>query len=310
MTENNTKIIIDWLQFTLLVDNGLEIVFRILKLNPADFEQLDKGGLGYKDQLINNNVRIYYNGNPGMGINTSISGKGCRYMESQGQDLWSLLFRLARSARINITRLDLALDTDIKLIDKIRQKIDKKEYISKSRSISYICKSGSASTRTETIYIGSRSSELMIRIYDKAVEQGLEEIDWERWEIVLKKDKIKQAIPLLKKDISQTFKNILYTYFRPIKKIESNKSRSKVESWYLRFLGKVEKVSLYKDPEQKTIEDKWQWVEKQVAPTLALLSLAFENTDFLAGIAQGNIDRIKQKDMELVKKYKEQWLWI
>ena len=306
MTENKTKIIIDWLQFTLLRDDGLEIVFRILRLNPADYEKLDKGGLGYKDQLINNNVRIYFNGNPGMGINTSVSGKGCRYMESQGINLWSLVFRLARSARINITRLDLALDTSIKLIDKIRASIDKKKYISKSRSISYICKSGKDSTRTETIYLGSRSSDLMIRIYDKAVEQGIEEVDWERWEIVLKKDKIREAIPLLKKDISQTFKNILYTYFRPIVKIESNKSRSKVEKWYLKFLGQVEKVSLYRDPSQKTIEDKWAWVEKQVAPTLSLLALAFDNTEFLSGLALGNTERIKQKDLELIKKYKEQ----
>lgn len=306
MTDNNYKIIIDWLQFTLLKDDGLKIVFRILRLNPADFEKLDKGGLGYKDQLINNNVRLYYNGNPGMGINTSISGKGCRYMESQGINLWSLVFRLAQSARINITRLDLALDTDIKLIDKIRASIDSKKYISKSRSISYICKSGKDSTRTETIYLGSRSSDLMIRIYDKAIEQDLEGIDWERWEIVLKKEKIIEAIPLLKKDISQAFKNILYTYFRPIKKIESNKSRSKVESWYLKFLGKVEKISLYRDPAQKTIEDKWAWVEKQVAPTLSLLALAFDNTEFLSGLALGNTDRIKQKDLDLIQRYKEQ----
>ena len=306
MTEKDNKIIVDWLQFTLLKDDGLQIVFRILRLNPADFEKLDKGGLGYKDQLINNNVRIYYNGNPGMGINTSVSGKGCRYMESQGIDLWSLLFRLAQSAKINITRLDLALDTSVKLIDKVRKNIDSKKYISKSRSISYICKSGKDSTRTETIYIGSRSSDLMIRIYDKAIEQSLEGIDWERWEIVLKKEKIKEAIPLLKKDISQTFRDILYTYFRPLKKVESNKSRSKVESWYLKFLGKVEKISLYRDPSQKTIEDKWNWVEKQVAPTLSLLALAFDNTEFLSGLALGNTERIKQKDLELIKKYKEQ----
>ena len=306
MTEFDTKIIVDWLQFTLLKDDGVAIVFKILKLNPSDFEQLEKGGLGYKDQLFNNNIRIYYNGNVGMGICTSISGKGCRYMESQGIDLWSLLFRLARSARINITRLDLALDTDIKLIDKIRANIDSKKYISKSRSISYICKSGKDSTRTETIYLGSRSSDLMIRIYDKAVEQGLDEIDWERWEIVLKKDKIMEAFPLLKKNISQTFKNILYTYFRPISKIKSNKSRSEVEKWYMKFLGEVEKVSLYREPSQKTIEDKWAWVEKQVAPTLSLLALAFDNTDFLAGIALNSTDRIKQKDLDLIKKYKEQ----
>lgn len=306
MTVFNTKIIIDWLQFTLLRDDGLTVVFKILRLNPEDFEELEKGGLGYKGQLINNNVRIYYNGNVGMGICSSISGKGCRYMESQGINLWSLVFRLSRSDKINITRLDLALDTDIKLIDKIRASIDTQKYISKSRSISYICKSGKDSTRTETIYLGSRSSDLMIRIYDKAIEQSLSDIDWERWEIVLRKDKIRQALPLLRKNISQTFKNILYTYFRPIKEIETNKSRSQVEKWYLKFLGQVEKVSLYRDPSQKTIEDKWAWVEKQVAPTLSLLALAFDNTEFLSGLALGNTERIKQKDLDLIKKYKEQ----
>lgn len=304
MTVFDDKIIVDWLQFTLLKDNGLDTVLKILKQKKEDFEALDKGGLGYKRQILNNNIRIYFDGLPGMGICVSVSGKGCRYLESQGQNLWQLIFRLARSARINITRIDLALDTSIKLIDRVRQSVDKKKYISKCRNISYICKSLESSTRTETIYFGSRSSELMIRLYDKAVEQKLDDVDWERWEIVLKKDKIKEVIPLLEQDISQTFKDILYTYFRPIKSIESNKSRSKVCPWYLNFLGKVKKISLYSEPKEKTIEDKWLWLEKQVAPTMALLSEAFENTEFLGRLAESNYYRIKEKDLQLVKKFK------
>lgn len=304
MTEINRKIIVDWLQFTLLMDTGLDTVLKILKQKKEDFEALDKGGLGYKRQILNNNIRIYFDGLPGMGICVSVSGKGCRYLESQGQNLWQLIFRLARSARINITRIDLALDTSIKLIDRVRQSVDKKKYISKCRNISYICKSLESSTRTETIYFGSRSSELMIRLYDKAVEQKLDVVDWERWEIVLKKDKIKEVMPLLEQDISQTFKDILYTYFRPIKSIESNKSRSKVCPWYLDFLGKVKKISLYSEPKEKTIEDKWLWLEKQVAPTMALLSEAFENTEFLGRLAESNYYRIKEKDLQLVKKFK------
>lgn len=304
MTSFGDKIIVDWLQFTLLRDDGLDTVLEILRQKKEDFEALDKGGLGYKRQIINNNIRIYFDGLKGMGICVSVSGKGCRYMESQGQNLWALLFRLARSARINITRVDLALDTNVKLIDKVRKSVDNKKYISKCRNISYICKSLGSSTRTETIYFGSRSSELMIRLYDKAVEQKLENIDWERWEIVLKKDKIKEVIPYLEKNISQTFRNILYTYYRPIKAIESNKSRSKVCSWYLDFLGKVEKISLYSEPKEKTIEDKWLWLEKQVAPTMALLSEAFENTEFLGRLAESNYYRIKEKDLQLVRKFK------
>lgn len=304
MTEFSGKIIVDWLQFTLLKDDGLDIILRILKQQKKDFESLDKGGLGYKRQIINNNIRIYFEGLPGMGICCSVSGKGCRYMEAQGQNLWHLIFRLARSVKINITRIDLALDTDVKLINKIRKSVDNKKYISKSRNISYICKSLESSTRTETIYIGSRSSELMIRLYDKAVEQKLDGVDWERWEIVLKKKKIKEVIPLLEDDISQTFRDILYTYFRPLKSVESNKSRSEVCKWYLDFLGRVKKISLYSEPKEKTIEDKWLWLEKQVAPTMALLSEAFENTDFLGRLAESNYYRVKEKDLQLVRKFK------
>lgn len=304
MTDFKHKIIVDWLQFTLLRDDGLDVILKILKQKREDFETLDKGGLGYKRQIYNNNIRLYYEGIKGMGICASISGKGCRYMEAQGHNLWSLIFRLARSVKINITRIDLALDTSVKLINKVRASVDKKKYISKSRNISYICKSLENSTRTETIYIGSRSSELMIRLYDKAVEQKLDNIDWERWEIVLKKKKIKEVIPLLEKDISQTFKDILYTYFRPLHTVGSNKSRSKICKWYLDFLGKVKKISLYSEPREKTIEDKWLWLEKQVAPTMALLSEAFENTEFLGRLAESNYYRIKEKDLQLVKKFK------
>lgn len=304
MTEIKHKIIVDWLQFTLLDDLGLDTVLKILKLNKDDFEALEKGGLGYKRQIYNNNIRLYFEGMKGMGICASISGKGCRYLEAQGQNLWHLIFRLARSVKINITRLDLALDTDVKLINKIRKSVDNKKYISKSRNISYICKSLESSTRTETIYIGSRSSELMIRLYDKAVEQKLDGVDWERWEIVLKKKKIKEVIPLLEKDISQTFRDILFTYFRPLRTVDSNKSRSKVCKWYLDFLGSVKKISLYSEPKEKTIEDKWLWLEKQVAPTMALLSEAFENTDFLGRLAENNYYRIKEKDLQLARKFK------
>lgn len=304
MTENNNKIIVDWLQFTLLKDNGIKTVLNILKMQFKDFEKLEKGGLGYKQQIINNNIRIYYDGQIGMGVCVSISGKGCRYMEAQGVNLWRLMFNLERSDKINITRIDLALDTDIKLINKIRDVIDNNKYISKSRNISYICKSIEGKSKTETIYIGSRSSELMIRIYDKAAEQKQNNINWERWEIVFKKKRIKEVMPYLKKNISQTFKNILFTYFRPLTELNSNKSRSKICKWYLDFLGKVEKISLYTDPEEKTIEDKWNWLEKQVAPTMALLSEAFDNTEFLSMLAINNYYRIKEKDLLLVKKFK------
>lgn len=304
MTE--PRIIIDWLQFTLLIDTGLNQVLKILNQKKEDFKQLDKGGLGYKKQIINNNIRIYYDGNKGMGVCASITGKACRYLESQGKNLWQLLQTLAHTANINITRLDIALDYYNNIMDKIINNIRQGRYISKVRTINFISKIGAdRKEHIETIYLGSRSSDVMIRIYDKAIEQGIKDNTvWERFEIVLKKDRIYKVIPMLADDINQTFYNILYTYFRPIKKMEKNISRSEIEPYYKKFLGEVEKVSLYEKKEKKTIEDKYMWLEKQVAPTMAMLAKALDNTDFLKFLAEKNEYRLTEKDYELIKEFK------
>lgn len=298
------RIIIDWLQFTLLRDDGLDTVIKILRQPKDDYIELDKGGLGYKQQLYNNNIRLYYDGIIGMGVCASITGKACRYLESKGINLWRLLQLLSKSNKINITRLDIALDYYNKLMDKIVNNIRQGRYISKSRKINFISSMVDKQERVETIYIGSRSSDVMIRIYNKALEQHINNMIWERYEVVLKKDRIYKVIPMLADSISATFYNILYTYFRPIIRVDKNISRSEIEPYYLEFLGKVKKISLYEKKEEKTIQDKYNWLEKQVAPTMAMLSLALENTDFLAAIAENNVYRLKNKEYELINKFK------
>lgn len=299
-----SRIIIDWLQFTLLRDDGLDTVIKILRQPKDDYISLDKGGLGYKQQLYNNNIRLYYDGNVGMGVCASITGQACRYLECKGIDLWDLLQKLSRSIKINITRLDIALDYYQCMMHKIVDNIKTGRYISKSRKINFISSMVGKKERVETIYIGSRSSDVMIRIYNKALEQHIDNITWERYEIVLKKDRIYKVIPMLANSISKTFYNILYTYFRPVVSVERNISRSEIEPYYMEFLGQVLKISLFSKKEQKTIQDKYNWLEKQVAPTMAMLSLALENTDFLAAIARQNIYRLKDKEYDLINKFK------
>lgn len=298
------RIIIDWLEFTLLKGFGIEWVSTLFSIGLDNFEDLPKGGLGYKKQKFFNNIRLYYDGNVGMGIHIVISGQGCRYLESQGKNLFDILDYLYSLDNINLSRLDLALDTDINILTKVLTSIEKDLYSSKSRNIKVISSLTDSKLQADTLYIGSRSSLLMVRIYNKAIEQGVD-YEWYRIEIVLKKDRIEMAVPFLRQNVSHAFAGILTNYFRPLQSLKGQKCRSPTANYWVKFLGEIEKITLYSSPECKTIEDKYSWVVTQVEPTIALLSTAFEGDEWLKAVVANGKKRLKEKELRLLQKWKE-----
>lgn len=298
------RIIIDWLEFTLLKGFDIKWIADLFCIPLEEFEDLPKGGLGYKKQKFFNNIRIYYDGNVGMGIHIVISGQGCRYLESQGKNLFEMLDYLYSLDNINLSRLDLALDTDFDILSMVLQSIQKDLYSSKSRNIKVISSLTDSKLKADTIYIGSRSSLLMVRIYNKAIEQGVD-YPWFRVEIVLKKDRIVMAVPFLRQNISHAFAGILTNYFRPLQSLNGQKCRSPTAKYWEKFLGEIEKISLYNNPQCKTIEDKYAWLVNQVEPTIALLSTAFEGNEWLNAVVSNGKKRLKEKDYEILQKWKE-----
>jgi phage replication initiation protein len=298
------RIIMDWLEFTLFKGFDIKWIADLFCIPLEAFEDLPKGGLGYKKQKFFNNIRIYYDGNVGMGIHIVISGQGCRYLESQGKNLFEMLDYLYSLDNINLSRLDLALDTDFDILSKVLQSIQKDLYSSKSRNIKVISSLTDSKLKANTIYIGSRSSLLMVRIYNKAIEQGVD-YPWFRVEIVLKKDRIVMAVPFLRQNISHAFAGILTNYFRPLQSLKGQKCRSPTAKYWEKFLGEIEKISLYNNPQCKTIEDKYAWLVNQVEPTIALLSTAFEGNEWLNAVVSNGKKRLKEKDYKILQKWKE-----
>lgn len=298
------RIIVDWLEFTLLKGFDINWVCNFLGNSFDDFEDLPKGGLGYKKQKFFNNIRLYYDGNVGMGIHIVVSGQGCRYLESQGKNLFDMIDYLYSLDNINLSRLDLALDTDFDILTKVLKSIEKDLYSSKSRSIKVISSLTDSKLKADTLYIGSRSSLLMVRIYNKAIEQGVD-IVWYRVEIVLKKERFDMIVPFLRQNISHTFAGVLTNYFRPLQSLKGQKCRSPTANYWLKFLGDIEKISLYSIPQCKTIEDKYAWLVNQVEPTIALLSTAFEGVEWLQAVVKNGKKRLKEKDLRLLQKWKE-----
>ena len=298
------RIIIDWLEFTLLKGFGIEWVSSLFSIGLDNFEDLPKGGLGYKKQKFFNNIRLYYDGNVGMGIHVVVSGQGCRYLESQGKNLFDLLDYLYSLENINLSRLDIALDTDINILSKVLKSIEKGLYSSKSRNIKVISSLSDSKLQADTLYIGSRSSLLMVRIYNKALEQGVD-VPWFRVEIVLKKERFEMIVPFLRQNISHTFAGVLTNYFRPLQCLNGQKCRSPTANYWVKFLGEIEKISLYSNPQCKTIEDKYAWLVNQVEPTIALLSSAFEGNEWLNAVVSNGKKRLKDKDYKILQKWKE-----
>lgn len=298
------RIIIDWLEFTLLKGFDIKWIANLFCIPLEDFEDLPKGGLGYKKQKFFNNIRLYYDGNVGMGIHIVVSGQGCRYLESQGKNLFDMLDYLYSLDNINLSRLDLALDTDFNILSKVLQSIQKDLYSSKSRSIKVISSLTDSKLKADTLYIGSRSSLLMVRIYNKALEQGVD-VPWFRVEIVLKKERFEMIVPFLRHNISHTFAGVLTNYFRPLQSLKGQKCRSPTAKYWEKFLGEIEKISLYNNPQCKTIEDKYAWLVNQVEPTIALLSTAFEGNEWLQAVVKNGKKRLKEKDYRLLQKWRE-----
>ncbi|WP_277262590.1 replication initiation factor domain-containing protein [Peptoniphilus lacrimalis] len=298
------RILVDWLEFTLLRGYDIKWIADFFCISLDDFEDLPKGGLGYKKQKFFNNIRLYYDGNIGMGLHIVVSGQGCRYLESQGKNLFDMIDYLYSLDNINLSRLDLALDTDFDILTKVLKSIEKDLYSSKSRRIKVISSLTDSKLKADTLYIGSRSSLLMVRIYNKAIEQGVDFV-WYRVEIVLKKDRFEMIVPFLRQNISNTFAGVLTNYFRPLQSLKGQKCRSPTANYWVKFLGEIEKITLYSNPQCKTIEDKYAWLVNQVEPTIALLSTAFEGNDWLNAVVENGKQRLKEKDFKLLQKWKE-----
>ena len=128
------KIIVDWLQFTHRTTDPHFVISEILKLDIIEFKMLEKGKLGYKNQLFFQNIFVLFDGNDNMGVHTIITGKGCRIYENI-MSIENLIKTFDNN--VKITRIDLAIDDEsgnIIKIDNIIDDIKKGNTVSKWRT--------------------------------------------------------------------------------------------------------------------------------------------------------------------------------
>ena len=213
---------------------------------------------------------------------------------------------------VKVTRIDFALDdlSGIINIDECISLCELREQDSNyvtTRFKSYeVIRSGWAKTG-KTLYLGSRSSEAYLRIYDKAAEQNSEGLHWARVEIEYKADRARQILEyvLSTKSLDCVCRSILnYVAFKSPPVGSDSFERWPIVSWWLEFLQVDEVLVLAFGNPSSTIEKAVDWIDKQVAPTLALVQEAYGDEKVKRLINSGS-KRLNEKHYAMLKVYRD-----
>lgn len=246
-TVQENQILVDWLTFSSKVDS-IETAQQLLGLTEVSWQHMERGRNGYRQRIMFDNISILYDGADDMGICVDISGSGCRAFETFSSRSWDALFRdILDSDEYNISRCDCAFDdhTGILDIDVLRDDTDDHHYVSKFHK--WKVEYGSDGV---TIYHGSQRSDMLIRIYDKAAEQGLDGAHWIRVELQMRNNIASGFIAgCITRPIGEQFCGVLHNYLRyVVPTADINMSRWPMTAYWEQLLGDVGRISCWSAP--------------------------------------------------------------
>lgn len=243
---DSSKLIYDWFPMTSKI-HGTSDMVDLIGLKDVTWQDL-KGAHGYRDRLYYDMVSIHYNGREDMGVWLEMSGQGCRAFETYGNGQYDALIAewLYNRQQMNITRVDVAFDDfeGYMDIDLLAKETEKQNYVSRCDEWKVIY--GSKGTSIE---IGSMSSEVFVRIYDKAKERKYTDgRHWIRLELQMRRDRA-MSFCKLNMDMGEKFCGVLNTYVRYVTPAEdSHKDRWPTADYWQRMVDYIGKIRLYQKP--------------------------------------------------------------
>lgn len=339
---NGLEVGIDWLSFTIMNDYSVDDVVEILGVPRRLFIDMPNGANGYKCMIKYQGISVLFDGGKNMGIHVDVPGSSIHtllsaYKETflldtpfgHGYNLWdSVLSSFCKSILQigHFTRIDLAIDdigskffsTDSldKYLDsgccvsQWRTKVD-----TKSSVISTLEKSG------HTIYLGSSTSDIRLRVYDKKLEQNGKyssdsdkyvSYEWVRWELQVRRKEKADVVAryfVENKSIGEVSMGILSHYLRIVDfNADTNKSRCPCIPQWSEFLDSVLCLKLTVKKKEKTLDEEMECFEHQYGRIVSkFVSAKYGDTSFLGDIAvrysckltaQDKIDIEKHQRME------------
>lgn len=239
-------ILFDWLSITSKIHTEKDFK-KLLGLDKVEWQCL-KGVKGYLVRDYFEGISIHH-GNAST-VWLEMSGKGCRAFESYGHGDYNVLFDfcVSNSDCINVTRLDIAYDDHIGIlnIDRICNDVRKQEYLSPCREWEVI-----ESSKGKSCQVGSSASPVLVRIYDKAAERNIKDEHWIRVELQLRDERAFEFVNhFFSFGLGDLYRGVLCNYLRFVveDKHQTNRSRLKTKPYWDKLLNHCSKISLFVKP--------------------------------------------------------------
>ena len=314
------EVCVDWLTFSVKKEDPNEVIRDYLGLDPALFQDTGYSLLGYNKVLRFSDICVCHEPRENqhfknMGVCVSMSGNGCRAFETmsklgakdkQGKEsvVFPALFQLLTAdENANVSRIDIACDDREGYLDmdEIIARTRANAVNSRMRwkdiheSIDGVSKAGA------TVYIGAPSSDFRVRIYDKALEQGVDG-HWVRVELVMRSANANAFVEAVtgSETVGKLAAQVINDKFSFIERDDSNISRCTVCEWWQNFVDTSLKVRLVsREVIQHGVERIRGWIESQVGPSLYVLMKTMGIMDIYS-IAASSAGRISSQQEALI----------
>lgn len=313
--------LIDWCQITVKDVDLFAVITDILKI-PLSLMELQNKGKGIAGhelvagfdniKILKPTGKIQYNG-----FQILMSGSGCRNYENFlviNKETWFDFFARVCQYHVNFPRIDLAIDDHKpylnipELIRLTKQGLISSQLRNYSENVSGELSESTPVHKGNTLYLGSSNSDFRIVFYEKGYEQAEKfgkELDpnWNRYELRFRQERANKVVQELiaRRDVAEIAMSVLNGKIRFLEQPE-NKSTSRKRlyptypPWKL-FMQDIEKIKLTIQPQKKTLDSIWNWLESSVAPSLKLFSKIGEldNYDYI----QALIEQAKMNDTQI-----------
>lgn len=243
------EVLIDYFEFTSKVHDWRDFI-ELLGLESVVWQQ-GRPYKGWTFHEYSNGMHIYHGGRDDVGV--ALSGAGCRMLETCNNNsfdwcgLFAFIMEHAKNKHMNVARLDVAGDDKdgILSLRKIANYAEHFKYICKARHRVWM------GGDEEMVVFGAKSSATRLRIYNKALERGVEG-PWVRVEFQLRDDAADSfVLNLLQQggEIGPTYSGVLLNYLRFTTRDPSgcnnNYDRIPTVSWWRSFRGNMPKAQKY-----------------------------------------------------------------
>lgn len=233
------------------------------------------GRYGWSTRLYYRGVSLLYGGSR-EDVCVELSGTGCRTVEEVSGNTYDW-FGFLRGFQediqrrdVNVSRLDIAGDDHEGILNYRRMTMHcrRRRYISKARWRMW------TDGDEQAIYFGSPSSDRRLRIYNKALEQGIDD-HWIRAEMQMRNT---NAVSFLLnwfrvEDVGSCYAGVLRDFLRFTTTAPEGKNHARCEitPWWDAFLGQVGACpQMYVNGGVFTLWHVCQFLERQAASSLKL----------------------------------------